>query len=122
MTIALYKTIASLGAWIRTQNHKGRHYKSRCYISGQTTGLDIYEAYTNFVRAEAVVKKTYIPVNPMTIHPDNLTWLQYMVLDVWELLFCKTIYLQRNWRRSKGAKIERLISVITKKEIIYEKQ
>ena len=120
MTIALYKTIASIGAWIRTQNHKGRHYKSRCYISGQITGLDIYEAYTNFVRAEAVVKKTYIPVNPMTIHPDNLTWFQYMVRDIWELMFCGTIYVQDNWKQSRGAKIELFIARITNKHVIFE--
>ena len=101
--------------------HKLRHYSRRCYIAGAITSIYLKQAYTNFEEAEEEVKGlNYIPVNPMTIHEKEYSWAGYMVRDMVELALCGTIYLQSNWRKSTGAVIEMIFSVITFKTIIHE--
>lgn len=116
----LAKHLIQLSAWMRTTQHKARHSKHRIYLSGAISSIDLQEAYENFARAEHRLKSTYIVVNPLTIHPDNLTWCEYMLRDIWELMFCHTIFMQSNWKSSNGARIERLVAIITFKTVIYE--
>jgi len=111
-----------LTTFINTVKHLQSHSDKRCYISSRITGLDLNTAYQNFEQAERVVREMdYIVVNPMTLHPDNLTWLGYMVRDLYQLAFCRNIYMFGEWRRSKGARIELMFAKLKKMNIIYEK-
>lgn len=85
------------------------------YISGAITGLPKAKYEKAFEEAERFLEeKGFIPINPLNIarHEDtrNWTWEDFMKRDIPVLLKCKYIYLLPNWKKSKGAKFERLIA------------
>lgn len=110
----------NLRVWVNDARRKFQHYKYRAYSSGAISSIDIQDAYVNFKKSELVLRKAgYIPVNPMEIHPDNLTYIEYIFRDLVELATCGTIYMQPNWKQSTGAKIELTFAIITFKHVIY---
>ncbi len=91
------------------------------YISGQITGLSKNEYERNFQQAYNILliagKK---PLNPLKLkHPFKFYW-GYMFVDILALLFCSEIYMMKNWKESRGAKIEHKIAKRLKKKITYE--
>lgn len=98
---------------------------TKIYISGKIGGLEksVYE--TNFWNATVVILKMkpyrywYI-INPCNITPlfGIKSYWCYMAADIWALLFCSHVAFQKNWIDSKGAKIERIVALITNKKII----
>lgn len=95
----------------------------KIYISGKITGLEYSEAYSNFEKAENTVLQTgNEAINPMKLVPFNPSydWGDYMKKDI-ELLFtCDAIYMQRNWFKSKGARIELAIAKEFYIKVFYE--
>ena len=63
------------------------------------------------------------PVNPFEISPINNTkkWEDYMVDDIRELFTCKAIFLLKNWKNSKGARMEYAIAKEMGIKIMFEK-
>ena len=105
----------------RKNAHRLSHYKDRCYIAGRISGLDEIEVATNFSWAHArMCKDGYIVVNPLTLHDKKRSYFMYMVVDLWELIFCRSVYFQFNWKDSFGANIEHLFAVLLLKNRIYE--
>jgi hypothetical protein len=95
----------------------------KCYISGKITSLPYEEALENFAHSEKrVIKMGYESINPMEEVPlnDDWNWHQYMLADIKLLFNCDAIYMQKNWRESKGARIEHSIAVELGLTIIYE--
>tara|TARA_R110000868_G_scaffold181220_19_gene422138 strand:- start:618 stop:917 length:300 start_codon:yes stop_codon:yes gene_type:complete len=95
----------------------------KIYISGKITDLDYLVAYSNFEKAEQVIKEmpNSYSVNPMKIeHIHDRTWENYMLEDIKALFYCDAIYMLNNWGQSKGARIERAIALEMGIEIIYE--
>jgi hypothetical protein len=93
-----------------------------CYISGKISGLLHIEYCANFDYAAIEAEKLgYIPVNPIRIYDGkNWCWFRFMVADLVLLARCEAIYLQKNWRESRGARIERAFARMLRKEIVYQ--
>ena len=95
------------------------------YLSGPISGKNIDLAKQNFMFAEKEVTRYLIPkdvINPFDIKPflGIKNWWCYMITDLWQLRKCDTIFMLRGWENSRGACIEHLYSVWTKKIILYQ--
>lgn len=95
----------------------------KIYLSGRISGLKPATYKRNFARQEQIMLSMYPDaeiVNPLRITPflwlDN--WYCWMIADLWALLWCDAISLQRNFRDSRGAMIERRFAELTNKKII----
>lgn len=83
----------------------------RVYISGKITGLPIEVATDKFNKAVTQLElhgwDNENIVNPMTLtHDHDLSWENYMRVDLIALLKCTHICMLKNWHTSKGANIE----------------
>lgn len=92
----------------------------RVYISGAISSLDYFTAKENFERVENMYKHQFNVVNPMNNYDITKSYRRLMYEDLKILFFCKYIYMQLNWKTSKGAKIERIFSKILFIKIIYQ--
>lgn len=96
----------------------------KCYNSGKITGLPYLVAYGNFQSADKEIElRGYQSVNPMrkTWPRQSAPWWLHMVVDLWKMLWCDTVFFQRNWSDSRGAQIEFQVALALNKEIIYQK-
>ncbi len=82
--------------------------KKRIYISGKITGLVYEEAYASFAKAEEYwLSKGWEVVNPMKLeHSHDLSWKEYMRVDLKAMLDCDAIAMLIGWAGSKGARLE----------------
>lgn len=95
----------------------------RIFISGKITGLGYLVAYHRFASAEKKLSRMgYNVANPMCICNKNWSWLRCMVVCLWNLLFCPTIYMLDGWEDSRGAKIEHRVARLLGKNITYQKK
>lgn len=79
----------------------------RVYISGAITGVDNYKEH--FDKAEKELKeKGHEVINPASFDGllPQLTYEQYMKLDLYLLDLCEAIYMLEGWRYSYGANRE----------------
>jgi hypothetical protein len=100
--------------------------KPKCYISGAVTGLPIKHVKEKFKYAAGFIEiKGYEAINPMAFkHPKQkdreLTWVDYMALDIHLLLQCDTIFMLKDWGQSKGARIEHAIAKEIGLKVLYQ--
>lgn len=97
--------------------------KDKCYVSGKISELSEEEFKENFRKASELVEAHgYEAVNPLEVIPGceklcgslatfsdgtyQHTWACYMKYDILALLECQAIYLQPNWKESRGARVE----------------
>lgn len=83
----------------------------RIYISGKITGLENPEEIFN--KAEKILtEQGFEVVNPMKLNHSNhdKSWEEFMKVDLHSLLHCDSIYMLKNWHKSKGARLERIIA------------
>lgn len=94
----------------------------RCYNSGKITGLSFYSFHMNFYVADRLIRALgYNPINPVLQGiQGNAPWWLHMAVDITLLLTCRTAYFQKNWKDSKGARIEHKIAKLFKLKIIYQ--
>jgi hypothetical protein len=93
------------------------------YIAGKITGIPLEVARANFKKIEKVLLNLgHTPMNPMrlNIYSEEKSWNDYMVESFRNLLLSDGIIMLRDWRDSKGAKLEHVIAKELKKFIIYE--
>lgn len=79
----------------------------RIYISGAITGVDNYKEH--FAKAEKELKeKGHEVINPTAFDDllPQLTYEEYMKLDLCLLDMCEAIYMLKNWKQSFGANRE----------------
>lgn len=97
------------------------------YISGKITGTDDYEA--KFAEAEKKLEEQgYLVINPVEhgkwlqdiFSPKVPTWRDYMKADLQALMTTDCIYMLKDYKESKGARLEHFLAKILKYEIIYE--
>jgi hypothetical protein len=87
----------------------------KIYISGKMTGLKREEYVRNFDDAALFLGKV-LPncdiLNPLYFEIDGIerTWEEWMKIDIAALMDCDAIFLQNNWKNSKGAKLEYYIA------------
>ena len=97
--------------------------RKKCYNSGKISGLPYLTAYNNFLAADKMIEaKGLDPVNPMKerwLRP-SAPWILHMIVDVWKMLWCSTVYFQKNWQDSRGAKIEFYIALNLNKKMIMQ--
>lgn len=80
----------------------------RVYISGPITGVPDY--MDKFAETEKELKeKSYTVVNPAKINygmPEDMTYEEYMEIDIRLIELCDAIYMIRGWEMSRGANRE----------------
>lgn len=82
--------------------------KKRCYNSGKIGGFNYLYALRKFRDADNIIRMMGMhPVNPMNngLKPSRPYWL-HMAVDILMLATCGNIFLQKDWRQSRGARIE----------------
>jgi hypothetical protein len=96
----------------------------KVYISGKISGLKIEKAREKFERsAERLRGLGHEPVNPFEITEhigDAGHWREYMVEDIKAMMECDAVFMQTDWPRSRGARIENFIARETGMKIMYE--
>ena len=94
----------------------------KVYISGKITGLPCDEVKEKFVwAAEQIRRLGFTPISPINKDlPYDADWHEHMVQDIKLLLDCEAIYLQIDWKNSKGAQIEQYIAKEMGMLIIYQ--
>jgi len=91
----------------------------RIYISGPITGIDNYRQ--NFDKAEeTLIALGCDVINPARVDDciKNLTYDEFLALDLFMLEMCDAIYLLPGWMDSKGAKAE-VARALAKNKLIY---
>lgn len=79
------------------------------YISGRISNLDLDVAKTKFKAAQMALElKGFTTINPFDLNDDNQQWLPCMLNDLTALHGADGIYMLSNWRKSRGARIERI--------------
>lgn len=90
----------------------------KIYLSGKISGdPNFKEKFAQ--KARELTEHGYQVFNP-AVHPDMFTWEQFMELDLKALSHCDTIYLMKDWKDSRGAKIEYDEAVRLGKNIVFE--
>jgi hypothetical protein len=92
----------------------------KIYISGAITGDSNYKA--KFEKAKKDLETSgYRAVNPAEFElPEGATWEDYMKQDLALLLKCDGIYMLKDWRQSRGARIEQFLAKELKMQVQYE--
>ena len=92
----------------------------RIYVSGRIKDypgyLEHFEKGCNFVMAAG-----HDPVNPCELTDEELSYEEYMKLDIKHLIECDAIYMLEGWERSVGARCEHMVAAMCGLEIYYEK-
>ena len=93
--------------------------RNHTYIAGKITGLDHADAYKNFRIVEIQLLCNCKTINPMELCSPQWRWWRCMIVCLWNLITkCNRIYLLDNWNESRGAKIEVIVAILFRKEII----
>ena len=90
------------------------------YISGKITGDENYRK--KFRDYELLIwRHGDIIHNPIDFTPFLWVknWYCYMISCLWHLASCSHIYMLPDWKQSKGARIERKISMFFGLKVIY---
>ena len=92
----------------------------RIYISGAITGDSNYKE--KFEKAKKDLEaRGYHVINPAEFDlPEGATWEDYMKQDLALLLKCDGIYMLKDWKQSRGAKLEHDLAEILGLQIQYE--
>lgn len=97
-----------------------------CYICGSVTShLQIYGYFmvtVKFQNAALFLQRLdYKTVNPMELCKSNWSWIRCMIVCLYNLIKrCDSIYVLRDYKTSRGAKIELWVAKKLKYNIIYE--
>lgn len=122
------------GEWLRIRRSGGgygtdlmvkkKNINRKCYISGKITGYSIEYAEKKFKAAsEYVAQLGYEPVNPLDFScwSKDKSWSDYMRQDIIVMMECDNIFLQADYKSSKGAMLEYNIAKELGMNIIFEK-
>ena len=96
--------------------------KMTIYVAGKITGLSKEESDKKFEEAAKMLREqghrvflpTVLPAYDEVSHDDYLH-ICFAMIDI-----CECVYMLKNWRQSKGAKLERLYATTKGKVILYE--
>jgi len=98
--------------------------EKRIYISGKISGVPFEEAHKKFLNAEtALMIHGWSDIaNPMKckIFKKDDEWEWQMGACLMMLLRCGAIYMLKDWRQSRGARIEHAVAQELEIDIIYQ--
>ena len=81
----------------------------KIYISGKITGDSNYKQ--KFKNAELFLRLAgFEVVNPADQKITGKPWAWYMRKDIAQLMECEAIFLLKDWKKSKGARLEYYIA------------
>lgn len=90
------------------------------YISGAITGDSQYKAKFQKAKKELEAKGHSV-INPAEFDlPEGASWEDYMKRDLAWLCGCDGIYMLKDWRQSRGAKLEHDLAQTLKMQVRYE--
>lgn len=96
----------------------------RVYISGPITGVSDY--MEKFEAAEKeLIEKGFAVVNPAKINygmPEDMTYEEYLEIDIRLIDLCDAIYMIRGWEMSRGANREYGYALGKGKTITYQQE
>lgn len=93
----------------------------KVFISGRVSGIKYENAKKNFRKAEKIIEAQYLePVNPIKICKHTWSWNRCMIVCLWNLMQCDTVYFMRNYKKSRGARIEYKVAKWLGKTIVTE--
>lgn len=92
--------------------------KKKIYISGSISQNENYkQQFTD--KQKELEEQGYIVLSPLFISCE-LEWKEYMKIDLVMIDVCDAVYMMKDWKTSRGAKIEECYAGMRGKEIIYE--
>jgi len=84
----------------------------RIYIAGQVTGKDYKTAIKEFDDAEKMLEaRGDEVVNPTRYCDISWSWEKCMRVCLPLLTECDGIYMLRDWKKSRGAKLEHFVAI-----------
>lgn len=90
----------------------------KIYLAGKVSGLSRVEASQKFGAAEKkLIDQGHEVVNPLNLVDFHDTWENAMKICIKALLDCEEIYLLPCWKESRGATIERALTISLKMPI-----
>jgi hypothetical protein len=92
----------------------------RIYISGPMKNKVNNNKSAFYLAEEMLKKKGYEVFNPHSIYKPNISYEEYLKLDIRALTFCDSIYMLKGWKESKGANLEKLNAEAFGLKILYE--
>lgn len=94
----------------------------KVYIAGKVTGLEKAEVFKKFNESVSQLKKQgYITMSPAVLASnEGFEHSDYMHVCFAMIDVCDAVYMQKDWRNSKGARMELQYAKKCKKRILYE--
>lgn len=92
----------------------------RVYISGPITGVENYKEKFNKAQ-EYLVEQGFNVINPAKIEFSDLSYEEYMKIDMTLLDLCEGIYMLEGWEGSCGANREYGYALASVKVIMHER-
>lgn len=85
---------------------------SKIYIAGKVSGIPYEQVLEKFAFAEKeVASKGAFPVSPVRFCKPEWNWNKCMRNCIRRLMECDGIYMLKDWKQSKGAKLEHFIAL-----------
>ena len=85
----------------------------KAYIAGPMSGYEEFN-FPAFNRAEELLRESYgykHVINPAKLHPTtDLPWVEFLKLDLRELITCDAVFLLKGWEKSRGATLEAFVA------------
>ena len=91
----------------------------KIYVSGRIKDYPQYFAHFKRVQ-NSLEDRGFEVVNPCELTKDDLTYGQFMKLDIIHMLECDAIYMLEDWEKSVGARCEHLVAALCELDIFYE--
>lgn len=93
----------------------------RIYISLPISHYDLEERKQYAEKVERALKQFYEVVNPLKNGlPEDADWREHMRKDFQDMLTCDSIFLCKDWEKSKGCKLELDVATTVGMEVIHE--
>lgn len=99
-----------------------RGVKMKIYIAGKITGFSRKEYCEKFSITQHLLQaEGHLVMNPAFVNAtDGFEHEDYMHVCYAMIDVCEAVYMQKDWRESKGARLELQYAADHKKKIIYE--
>lgn len=95
----------------------------KIYIAGKVSGEEHGKVFIKFMAAESRLKLTYPEcevVNPIRFCGSEWPWADCMKACITRMMECDAIYMLKDWKYSRGARLEHFIALKLGMRIIKE--